>query len=100
MALGRFAQMKLQAEVLEHLEKDLNEMIDNLITSYEVIGKENEQARDWRTGELKWEDEEKTIPYFKNVYGRVPIPADQLDEEAKVKAEICKTFIKKLDKLL
>ena len=97
---SRFQMMKVQAEVLEDLEKTLNEMIENLTTSYEVIGKENEQARDWRTGELKWEDDEKTIPYFKNVYGRVPVPADQLDEDAKLKADICKGFIKKLDKLI
>lgn len=97
---NRFAMMKAQAEVLEKLDNLLQDIIKDNSMSYEAIGKEKEQATDWRTGELKWEDEEKTIPYFKTVYGLVPIPEDELYEENKIIMEVCKKFSQKLDKLL
>lgn len=97
---SRFATMKAQAEVLEKLDNFLNEIIRDYSMSYEVIGKQTEQATDWRTGELKWEDEEHTIPYYANEYGYVPIPEDKLRDESRIVVDVCKRFSQRLDKLL
>lgn len=100
MANNRFQVMKAQAEVLEKLDTLLNEIIKDNTMMYAVIGKQTEQATDWRTGELKWEDEEHTIPYYANEYGYVPIPEDEMTDENRIMLDVCKKFSQKLDKLL
>lgn len=97
---NRFATMKAQAEVLEKLDNLLNDIIRDNTMSYEVVGKKAEQAVDWRTGELKWEDDEHTIPYYCNEYGYVPIPESELSDENRILIDVCKRFSQRLDKLI
>jgi len=94
----RFTVMRKQAEVLERLEDVLNEIIRDKSMTWDVVGKEEEQARDWRTGELKWEDDEKTVPYFKDKWDYVP--KAELDEDDQITIDVCNGFLKKLDKLI
>lgn len=97
---NRFAVMKAQAEVLEKMDNFLQEIIKDHNMRYEVVGKEDEQAVDWRTNELKWEDDEKTIPYYKDRWDYVPVPEDEMTDEDKVIIEVCRNFSKKLEKLI
>lgn len=94
----RFTVMRKQAEVLERLEDVLNEIIRDKSMTYDVVGKEEEQARSWKTGELLWEDEEHTIPKYKNKYDYVP--KTELDEDDQITIDVCNGFLKKLDKLI
>lgn len=94
----RFTVMRKQAEVLERLEDVLNEIIRDKSMTWDVVGKEEEQARHWKTDELLWEDEEHTIPKYKNKYDYVP--KTELDEDDQITIDVCKGFLKKLDKLI
>ena len=94
----RFTVMRKQAEVLEKLEDVLNEIIRDKSMTWDVVGKEEEQATSWKTGELLWEDEEHTIPKYKNKYDYVP--KAELDEDDQITIDVCNGFLKKLDKLI
>lgn len=94
----RFTVMRKQAEVLERLEDVLNEIIRDKSMTWDVVGKEEEQARHWKTYELLWEDEEHTIPKYKNKYDYVP--KAELDEDDQITIDVCNGFLKKLDKLI
>ena len=94
----RFTVMKKQAEVLERLEEVLNDIIKDKTMTYDVVGKETEQARSWKTGELLWEDEEHTIPKYRDKYDYVP--KKELDEDDQITIDVCTGFLKKLDKLI
>lgn len=94
----RFTVMRKQAEVLERLEDVLNEIIRDKSLTWDVVGKEEEQARSWKTDELLWEDEEHTIPKYKNKYDYVP--KAELDEDDQITIDVCNGFLKKLDKLI
>lgn len=94
----KFTVMRKQAEVLERLEDVLNEIIRDKSMTWDVVGKEEEQATSWKTGELLWEDEEHTIPKYKNKYDYVP--KAELDEDDQITIDVCNGFLKKLDKLI
>ena len=83
-----FIAKRALIDVLERLMNVLDEIKNDNLREYKVIGKKDEQDTHWRTGELLWEDEEKTIPKMKDIYGYVDIPEDELSEEAiaKIKA--------------
>ena len=94
----RFQTMKAQAEVLERIESLLEDIIKDRKMTYDVVGKEEEQARSYKTGELLWEDAEETIPKYRNKYDYVP--KKELDEEDQLMIDVCEGFLKKLDKLI
>lgn len=94
----RFTMMRKQAEVLERIENLLEEMIKDTSMTLDVVGKEEEQATSWKTGELLWEDEEHTIPKYRDKYDYVP--KKELDEDDQITIDVCKGFLKKLDKLI
>lgn len=100
MANNRFGKMRVQAEVLEKLEEQLNDILRFASCEYKVVGKEEEQSTDWKTGELLWEDEEHTIPKYRDRFDYVPLPEEELPDECRLRVEVCKEFIKKLDKLI
>ena len=66
-----FQKKREMLNVMERLFKILDEEEEDLKQSYEVIGKEEEQATNWKTGELLFVDEEKTIPLYRDKYGYV-----------------------------
>ena len=74
---------KAQLTVIEKLYETLAGIRKDNLNEYKVVGKKNEQARHWRTGELLWEDEEKTIPRYEDEYDYVPIPEENLTAEQK-----------------
>ena len=100
MAANVLAARIARAEVLKAVEQSLQGKIDDLTTSYDVIGKEETQAKDWRTGELKWDDDEQTIPHYDNKYGRVPIPEERLTEDVKAQLEAIEWIRTKLADLI
>lgn len=95
---SKFMTMRKQGEVLEKVEELLNSLIVDHGKKWQVVGQE--QAKNWEHNELLWEDDERTIPKMKDKYGYVDVPFEELEEEDKVLIEVCRTFIKKLDKLI
>ena len=97
---AKFATKKAQLEILERFEKTLEEIREETITEYRVVGKESEQARHWKTGELLWEDEEQTIPKFRDRYANVAIPEEELTTEKRAMLVAIDEMYKALDKMV
>ena len=95
-----FTEKKAVLEVLERLWNELDAQLKDATFSYEIVGKEEEQATDWRTGELQWEDEEKTIPVYRNKYGYVPIPEEKLTDDQYATVQAVATVRAMLEKLV
>lgn len=79
---NKFQMKKNEVEILTKLNERLADLEKDNLMTYEAVGKETEQATDWRTGELLWEDEEKTIPLYRNRYDYVEKPTLTEDEQA------------------
>ena len=73
------------ADILVELGKNLDSIRKNTVQSYEIIGKSDTQAVDWKTKEPLWEDEEQTIPKYEPKWGWVDIPESEFDEEQRAK---------------
>ena len=97
--MNTFTRKKIEAGILCDMYDWLESRKKGLLQNYDVIGKEEEQATDWRTSELLWEDEEHTIPKYRDKYGYVDIPEDELSSEAKCELAIIDDLEQKLEKL-
>ena len=97
---NKFLVKKYEAEALDTLASKLQDLINDNSRSYEVVGKEEEQARDWRTNELQWEDEEQTIPRYRDKYDYVDIDPAEFDEGRLARLTAYNNLIKKLEGLL
>ena len=100
MNTDKIVAKKAFLTVLEKLAESLESQKRDVLTDYKVIGKEEKQATNWKTGELLWEDEEKTIPKYDNKWGYVDIPEEKLTEEAKATLKAIEEVEKALEKLI
>lgn len=100
MNTDKIVAKKAYLSVLEKLADSLEAQRKDVLTDYRVIGKEDTQATNWKTGELLWEDEEKTIPKYDNKWGYVDIPEEELSAEAKATLKAIDDVEKSLEKLI
>ena len=100
MNTEKIVAKKAYLTVLEKLADSLEAQRKDVLTDYKIIGKEDKQATNWKTGELLWEDEEKTIPKYENKWGYVDIPEEELSEEAKATLKAIDDVEKSLEKLI
>lgn len=101
MAKSVVLTIKEKRAILEKVESLVQSLEQDRVyagQSYEVIGTSDEQDRSWSTKELLWEDEEKTIPKYKKIYGYVD--KAELDDEDKAKIKAVDTIIEALLKLV
>lgn len=91
---------KAQLDIIEKLFSTLDEAEKDTKSNFMVVGKKAEQAKSWRTGELLWEDEEKTIPKYEDKYDYVPIPEAELSDERKAKIKAIEDLREVLDKYI
>ena len=96
----KFAVKKAQLEILERFTKILDDMKSESTTDYRVVGKETEQATHWKTGELLWEDEEMTIPKYRDRYATVELSENELSDEQKAMLTAIDNMIAELDKMV
>lgn len=97
---NKFLVKKYEAEGLNKLADEINRLMNDACRSYEVVGKETEQARDWRTNELLWEDDEQTVPKFRDKYDYVDIPVADMDDERFAQYTAYQNLLVQLEKLL
>lgn len=95
---NKFEEKRILAEVLNELYDDVQRKEDSVHTEYKIVGEE--QAKDWRTGELKWEDEEKTIPTMTNKWDTVSKADEDLTDEDKLKIKVYQYVKSQLEKML
>lgn len=99
MANIKLAHKKAELEVLEGLHEKLDAMEHDILTEWAPTG-EVEQAKDWRTGELLWLDDEHTQPKMRDVYGSMPKSLDALEETERLKLQAINNLRDYLDKRL
>lgn len=87
MANNKFMEMRKKFEVLERLDKELDAILRDKLYDYRRVKETvtDEQDTSWRTGELLWEDEEKTIPKMRVdcEWDYVARPDEELTDEDK-----------------
>jgi hypothetical protein len=98
-ALTKFAEKKGLIEVLEQTFSYVQTIKDDNAREWRVIGKEKEQAVD-RHGELRWEDDAKTIPYYRDEYGEVTLTPEEMSDEQYAKYVACETILKALEAMI
>lgn len=85
MANNKLMEMRKKIEVLERLDKELDNVLRDILCDYKCVRETvtNEQDTAWRTGELLWEDEAHKIPKMRvnREWDYVPRPEDTLTEE-------------------
>jgi len=81
IVINRLDVISAKGEILKKISEAIKDFEKDTIMEYKVVGKESEQATDWRTGELKWEDEEKTIPYYRDKYDYVRLTEEEMTSE-------------------
>lgn len=90
---------KAQLEILDDLFNTLETKRKCCFTDWRVIGKKDEQDTDWQ-GNLLWEDDEHTIPKYKNKYGSVEITEDEMTEEQVARVTAIDSIVTVLEKLI
>jgi hypothetical protein len=95
---NKFKEKQALAELLEKLYRIVDEEEDGAHKSYEIVGQE--QAKDWRTGELQWEDEEHTIPKMTGKWDYVVKDDEELCPEDLAKIKACQYVKAQLEKML
>ena len=97
--LPKFAEMKGLIEVLEQTFSYVQNIKEDTAREWRVIGKEKEQAVGLN-GELRWEDEAKTIPHYRNEYGEVTLTPEEMTDEQYAKYVACDTILKALEAMI
>lgn len=98
--MNKFKEKEYECKYLSQLYRMLEESESTLKTIYKVIGESDEQAVDYRTGELQWKDEEKTIPKMKSIWGDVELSEDELSNEQLAELKAIRNVKAKLEKML
>ncbi len=98
MAVNKFEEKRIEASILSELYEAVKRREQSAYCTYGVVVENDHQAKDWRTGELLWEDEEKTIPKMEHKWG--DIPKEELSEEDEMTVAVCKRIKTALEKML
>ena len=97
--VNKFQLKKAEAEILESLSNALDERMKEAGQEYRRTD-EQVQKKNWKTDELVWEDEEKTIPVMEDVWAWVNIPENEMTDDRVAIVMACTSIKKELEKLL
>lgn len=95
---NKFKEKQILAELLDELYTTIDRKEQDARTEYKITGKTETQAKDWRTGELRWEDEEKTIPKMEDKWETVP--KESLSEDDEIRIKMCQHIKTQLEKMI
>ena len=95
---NKIQEKRIELEALEELYEKVQERIKGRKTEYKPVGKYDYQAKNWRTGELEWEDDEKTIPKYDTKWDHVE--KEELTEEDELYIKVYENLLVKLEKLM
>lgn len=96
--LNYFESKAIEAKELGDIYNFLQNRLTDVQSKWAVIGKKDEQAKDWKTGELMFEDDGS--PMYRDEYGYVPKTADELTAEDHARITTIKNVMKLLEKAL
>ena len=95
---NKFKEKQFTAEILNDLYNEIEEKENHIRCTYSPIGEK--QDRDWRSGELLWEDEAQTIPKMTKEWGYIDKDEDDLTDEDKLKLKVCQQIKAQLEKMI
>lgn len=95
---NKFKEKQFTAEVLNDLYEEVAAKERAVHLDYRKNG--TEQAKDWRTDELLWEDEEKTIPKMRDKWENVPKSDNELTDEDKLRIKVYQQIMAQLEKMI
>lgn len=95
---NKFKEKQMLAEILSDLYEEVEQKEKSVRTTYSPIGEV--QEKDWRTGELKWEDEEHTIPKMTKEWGYIDKDEEDLTDDDKLKLKVCQHIKSQLEKMI
>ena len=95
---NKFEEKRIEVEMLGRLYKTVESEIIDVQHEYKVTGKSTEQAKNWRTGELLWQDDEHTVPLMADVYGSVE--KEELSEYDQLRIAVYKRILTALEKMI
>lgn len=96
--MTKFDEKRIEAEILGELYKFIEEKETGTMRDYRIVGTIDEQDTHWKTGELLWEDEEKTIPKMKAKWGYVA--KEDLTDEEELYLKVCNRIKSALEKMV
>ena len=96
--LTKFDEKRIEAEILGELYRFVEEKENSTKREYRKVGITDEQDTHWKTGELLWEDEEKTIPKMKDVWDYVD--KEEWSEQDELYVKVCHKIKSALEKLV
>ena len=85
--------------ILETLFEELDSKERWATQKYVVVGETDEQETDWH-GNLKWEDDECTIPKYKKIWEYVDKEPDELDDDDRAIISAVNTIRATLERLI
>lgn len=92
--MTKFAEKKMLCEELENIASFIESRLKDVEMSYEKTGEE--QSKDWM-GNLRWEDEEQTVPKMTTKWEYVP---KEMDDEEKSRAKMLRKILAELEKMV
>jgi len=95
---NKFKEKQFLAEILSDLYNEVEQKEKNARTNYVPVGEK--QSRDWRSGEMLWEDEEKTIPKMEKEWGYVDKDEEDLTDDDKLRIRVCQYVKTQLEKMI
>lgn len=94
---NKFRKKLLEVEYLEKMFNLLESEEKDVCTDYRPTG-EKEQDRNWRTNELKFD--ENGDPVMRDIYNYVTVDESELTDDARDRLRIIRDLKVKLEKLL
>ena len=100
MTSFKIREKKAYLDILERIVNVLDDEERNATSDFRCVGKEEEQAKDYKTGELLWEDEEQTIPKYRDRWDYVKVADSELTDDSKAKLRAINMVRDTLEKLI
>lgn len=97
--LNRFEVKQYEMHYLSEVYKTLERELEYVREDYRPIRDTDVQETD-RDGNLKWQDDEHTIPIMKKEWGTVTKTDDELTDEDKAKIAAIQNVMEKLEKMI
>lgn len=95
---NKFKEVQIKAEILNELYELVESNERRYLADYTPVGEK--QSVDWRTGELMWEDEEKTIPKMEKVWDYVEKDDEEITPEDRLRIKIYQQIKTQLEKMI
>ena len=97
---NKFKEKQYVAELLDKLYREIENEENSCRQEYCKVGVTDVQDRHWNTGELLWEDEEKTIPKMKDKWDYVMKSEEDMTPDDYAKLKACQYIKTQLEKMI